>query len=105
MQYKTMIYELLKQRPLIHEQLRQDRKLLATMEHYAKDLKTCHQAWKELLVPLRPGSAPSQIASEALEIALKEVQDRLPAESSQDEGEALFLDAAMLFLQRHSPHG
>ena len=101
MQYKTIILELLKDRTELHEQLRKERKLLATMERYAKELKTSHQAWEELLSGLRPGSDPNQIASEALEIALKELEDRLPSASPLSDQEAQFLDAAMLFLRRH----
>jgi uncharacterized protein YfaS (alpha-2-macroglobulin family) len=103
MQYKTMILELLQQRPQMHEQLRKDRKLLPAMELYARELKRNHEAWKDLLTQLRPGSHPSQIASEALEIALKELEDRLPSASPQNEDEPLFLDAAMLFLCRRTP--
>jgi hypothetical protein len=105
MQYKTIILELLKQRPQMYEQLRKERKLLATMERFAKELKASHLAWKELLSPLRPGSDESQIASEALEMALKEIQDHLPSESPQDGSETLFLDAAMLFIRRPTPRG
>ena len=103
MQYKTIIHELLLQRPQTHEQLRKERKLLTTLEIYAKELKTCHEGWKELLSQMKPGSDPSQISSEALEIAVKELEDRLPSESQQNESEALFLDAAMLFLSRRTP--
>jgi len=102
MQYITIVSQLLEQRPEIHEQLRKNRKLLSTIELYAKELKTSHEAWKELLTGLRPGSDPSQIASEAREIALKELEDRLPPESPNSEREAVFLDAAMLFLRRHN---
>jgi hypothetical protein len=104
MNYKSIILELLHQRPQIHQQLRKNRKLLTTMERYATELKTGHEAWKDLLVDLRPGSHPSQIASEALEIALKEVEDRLPAASQSDQ-ETLFLDAAMLFIRRPTSRG
>jgi len=100
MQYKTMILEILKQRPKMHDRLRKERKLLPTMERYAKELKAGHEAWKELLTPLRPGSDPAQIAAEALEIALKELQDRLPSASPRDGSETQFLDAAMLFTRR-----
>ncbi len=102
MHYKTIVHELLQQRPEMRDQLRKSRKLLPTLEMYAHELKTSHEAWTELLSPLRPGSDRSQIASEALEMALKEMEDRLPSASSQDGDKALFLDAAMLFLRRHS---
>jgi hypothetical protein len=103
MHYKTIIYELLQQRPHMHEELRKDRKLLTTLEIYARELKTSHEGWKDLLTQMRPGSDPSQVSSEALEIAVKELEDRLPSESQQNESEGLFLDAAMLFLSRRTP--
>jgi hypothetical protein len=105
MQYKTMILELLRDRPQMHEQLRKERKLLSTMERYAKELKASHQAWKEMLTQMRPGSSPIQLASEALEIALKELEDRLPSESPWDESPTQFLDAAMLFVRPRTPRG
>ena len=104
MQYKTIVYELLQQRHQMHEQLRKERKLLATMELHAMVLKTSHEAWKEVLSQAKPGSDPSQIASEALEMALRELEDRLPAESLQED-ETLSLNAAMAFIRRHTPQG
>jgi hypothetical protein len=103
MQYKTMILELLRDRPQMHEQLRKERKLLSTMERYARELKASHRAWKEMLTQMRPGSSPIQLASEALEIALKELEDRLPSESPWDESPTQFLDAAMLFVRNRTP--
>lgn len=103
MQYKTIIFELLQQRPQMHEQLRKERKLLTTLEFYALQLKESHEGWKEQLLQARPGSDPSQIASEALEIALKELKDRLPSESPPDEKEVLTLDPAMAFIRRPMP--
>ncbi|MGB7734798.1 MAG: hypothetical protein WBL72_13940 [Thermoguttaceae bacterium] len=102
MQYKTIIHELLQQRPAMHEQLRKERKLLPMMEKYAHELKTSHEAWQEMLLGLRPGSNRTQIASEAFELALKEMEDRLPSASSQDGNQPQFLDAAMLFLRRRT---
>jgi hypothetical protein len=103
MQYKTMICELLRQRPQMHNQLRKERKLLPAMEFHARELKASHEAWMELLSQLRPGSDQSQISSEALEIALQEAEDRLPADSLPDNSDPLSLDAAMTFLRRHTP--
>ncbi|HZU35182.1 MAG TPA: hypothetical protein VFA18_04715 [Gemmataceae bacterium] len=103
MHYKTIICELLNQRPQMCERLRKERKLLTTLEEYARELRTSHLGWTHLLAPLRPGSNPVQIASEALELAVKELEDRLPSESQPNENEALFLDAAMLFLRRRTP--
>jgi hypothetical protein len=103
MHYKTIIFELLQQRPQMHDQLLKERQLLPTLELYAKELKDGHEAWKEMLSQLRPGSDRSQLSSEALEIALKELEGRLPSESPPDDSETHFLDAAMLFIRRHTP--
>jgi hypothetical protein len=102
MQYKTIILELLQQRPQMHEQLRKERKLLTTLELYAKELKESHETWKEVLYQAKPNSDHSQIAGEALEMALKQLEDRLPSESQSNEDEALSLDEAMAFLRRHT---
>jgi hypothetical protein len=106
MYYKTIVLELLQQRPEIHDQLRKQRKLLLTMEQYARELRTSHQAWTKLLSQMRPGSDRSQLSSEALEMALKELEDRLPFASAPEESDRQFLDAAMLFLRKHrTPRG
>jgi len=103
MQYKTIVLEMLQQRTELHEQLRKQRKLLTTMENYAKKLKASHEAWKETLVQSRPGSDTSQISSEALELALRDLEDRLPSELPSVEDEPLSLDAAMAFIRKASP--
>ncbi len=105
MQYKTIILELLQQRPEMHEKLRRERKLLPTMEIYAKELKTSHEAWKEQLSQAKPDSDPSQIASEAMEMALKEMEDRLPPELPTDGHETFSLDQAMAFVRSPSSRG
>jgi hypothetical protein len=106
MQYKTIILELLQQRPQMHEQLRKERKLLTTLETFARELKTRHEAWKEDLSELRPGSDPSQVAAEAMELALKElVEDRLPPESPADETETFSLDEAIAFIRSPTSRG
>jgi len=102
MQYKTIVLQLLEDRPEIHEQLRSSRQLLPMMEHLATELKTRHESWKDHLSQTRPNSDPSQIASEAMEIALQELVDRLPSGSPQSEDD-LSLDSAMAFLRVHTP--
>jgi len=104
MQYKTIVLELLKERTEFHEQLRLTRKLLPALETYAQELKTSHEAWKEVLTQARPDSDPSQIASEALEMALKDLEDRLPS-GSPDDNQPLSLDGAMAFIRRHTSRG
>ena len=54
MQYQTIIHEFLQQRPEMRAQLRKNRQLLPTLERFAKELKTSHEAWKEMISQLRP---------------------------------------------------
>ena len=105
MQYKTIIYELMQQRPQMQERLRKERKLLTTLEIYARELKQSHEDWKVVLASANPGSDPNQIASEALEMALKELEDRLPTESPQDDQEAISLDQAMAYILGRTSRG
>ena len=102
MHYKTIILEMLEQRPKMREELRQSRKLLPTLEFYASELRDSHDDWKDRLLEARPDSDPSQISSQAMELALKELEDRLPSESNQDESETLSLDQAMAHISRHT---
>lgn len=102
MQYKTIILEMLQQRTELHEQLRSTRQLLPTVEAWAKELKDRHEAWKDTLFQARPSSELNQIASEALEMALSEVETRLPFELPLIEIEAHSLDQAMAFVKSHS---
>lgn len=105
MQYKTIVLHLLEQQPEMYDQLRRQRKVLPTLEHYARELRSLHLAWKETLTQAVPGSDPGQIASEALERALKDLEDRLPSGTPQDGQEALSLDQAMAFIRRHTSRG
>jgi hypothetical protein len=100
MTYKTICMELLEQHPEMYDQLRKSRALLPTLNRLASYLKARHQAWKQELQATRPGSG-SQIADEAMELAVKELEDHLSADS---EGEAMaFLDAAMPCLRLTPP--
>ncbi|HEV3446704.1 MAG TPA: hypothetical protein VG099_18825 [Gemmataceae bacterium] len=105
MQYKTIVLHLLEQHPGIYDPLRRQRQVLPAMEHYARELRNLHLAWKETLTQERPDSDPSQIASEALELALKDLEERLLSGSPRDGQEALSLDQAMAFIRRHTPRG
>ena len=103
MQYKTICLHMIQERPQMYDQLLSKRILLPTLERYAIQLRTSHQTWKELLSQAEPGSSESQIASEAMEIALKELEDSLPPASPPDEDETLSLDGAMAFIRLHTP--
>jgi len=74
MHYKTIVLELLRERTELHEQLRQTHQLLPTLETLAAKLQTSHDTWRAMLAQAEPESDPSQIASEALEMALVTLQ-------------------------------
>src|SRR5262249_27503598 len=103
MQYKTIVLELLQQRTELHEQLRKERKLLETVELMAVELKASHELLMAQLQEARPGSDPQQISSEAFEMALSYLEDRLPPVSPMDDHEELSLNGAMAYLRNHSP--
>jgi hypothetical protein len=101
MQYKTIVLELLEQRPETYEHLRSQRMLLSAVDRFSQELKTRHESWIEELYLAKPQSEASQISSEALEIALQELERHLsgePAESGEPS-----LEGAMAFLRRHMP--
>jgi len=100
MNYKTICLGLLEQRPEIYEPLRKRRTLLPTLNRLASELKARHQAWTQELQATRPGS-DSQIASEAMELVVQELEDRLSADSEQEAMD--FLDAAMAWLRPTPP--
>ena len=102
-QYKTMCLQMIQDRPAMYDQLLRSRTLLPTLDQYAMQLRTSHLEWKELLSQARPGSSESQTASEALEIARKEVADSMPPAYPADEDETFSLDAAMTYLRHHTP--
>ena len=103
MMYKTITLEMLQDCPRFYEQLRSSKRLLPAMDAYAIELKASHEEWKAQLSQARPNSDPGQIASEALEMAVEELRERLPSGLPETEADPLSLDAAMTFLRRHSP--
>ena len=105
MQYKTIVLQLLEQNPEIRDQLKRQRQILPTLERFAQELKTRHEAWKDQLSQAMPGSDENQIASEALELALKELEDRLPSGSPRGDQEPLSLEGAMASIRRHTQRG
>ena len=102
MQYKTIALELIRENPALYEHLRWSKRLLPSMDAYAIDLRESHEDWKNRLSQARPDSDPRQIASEALEIAIQQLRDRLPSDSPATEADLLSLDAAMSFIRKAS---
>ncbi len=102
MHYKTIVLGLLIQRPRLHVQLKKERKLLSTLEQYAKDFKASHEAWQAQLSQAKPSSDPAQIASEALELALQDLEDCLRSEFPED-SEPQSLEVSTTFHRRPTP--
>ena len=102
MNYKTITLGLIQEQPDLYERLRSSKRLLPAMDAYAIELKASHEDWKDRLSQARPGSDPSQVSSEAMELAIEQMQSRLSCASPATETGPLSLDAAMNFL-RHSP--
>jgi hypothetical protein len=98
MQYVTLTLQLIRMYPEIHNQLKRERAMLPTVNRLARELKTRHEELKTLLAQTRPGSE-LQISSEALEIALRELEERLSAGSRAEEAGPLSLDAAIAFFR------
>ena len=101
--YKTIVLELLQQYPEIHEQLRRNRTLLATLNLYASQLKASHETWTDRLSQAKPGSCENQLASEALELALRELEDCLASGLPPNGSGPASLDGAMAFIRGHKP--
>jgi hypothetical protein len=103
MQYKTIMLELLRQSPALHQELRTRKQLLPALNRYASELKDRHTYWMSRLSQERPESAPEQITSEAMEIAVQEMRDALPDDLPPNSPlpEPFSLDAAMASL--HPP--
>lgn len=99
MQYKTIILQLLRQRPKLHGQLCREQRLLTVVDNLAGELKTRHESWKENLTQAQPAIDPSQVASAAMEIALQETESRLQLACPPNDQEPLSLDAAIAFIR------
>lgn len=102
MLYKTITQYLLESRPQLHEALRKERKLLTALETYARELKDSHESWMGILQQEAPERTREQVSTEAFELALNELADRLPPESPPADQEELSLDQAMAFIRNPS---
>lgn len=103
MTYQTMILELMMQRPRTLKELRSNRVLFPAIELYAKQLRQIHQSWKRHLFQNSLECCEEQIASEALEFALMEVQELFPTEPSDEVGIPFSLASLMAFLRAQTP--
>jgi hypothetical protein len=103
--YKTIVLALLQQHPETYDLLRRNRTLLSALDLWASRLKTGHEAWKERLSRERPSTEENQIASEALEIALSELEDSLTSTFPPNRSGPLSLEGAMAFLRAFKSSG
>jgi hypothetical protein len=78
MLYKTIAMQLLESSPS-YQHLCQHHLALPTMERLAQELAVSHEIHKTALTKARPGSSPSQISSEAMELALADLEASLTA--------------------------
>lgn len=102
MLYKTIVLELLQERKELHEQLRQSRMLLPTVNRYADELKSSHESWKERLTQENPDRDLLQIASQAMELAIQDLKDCLPPVSPPEGDRTVAPDELMAFLKTHT---
>lgn len=101
--YKTIVLRFLEDRPELHDRLRKNRQLLQAVNRLAEQLKASHEVWKDFLSQTNPAESEYQTASEALELAIKELADNLSSGAQPDGGQSLSLDEAMAFVRSHLP--
>lgn len=89
MSYKTITLELLQEQPELYEQYRSTKRLLPAMDAHAIELRASHRAAIEAIARRSPESDPSQVASEALELAIRDLRERLLSASPKDEAAPL----------------
>lgn len=102
MQYKTIALELLERHPELHHRLRASRILLQTVELSARELKASHEAWKERLSRASPTRSEGQVASESLELALRELEELLAQIFPVEGTEPPSLSAAIAYVRGRS---
>ena len=103
MQYKTIVMELLEQNPELHNHLKQNRKLLETIDTMALELKLRREQTIAELAEQQPDVEYSVICSQATEIAIAELQQRLAPTSDHETDEAMSLEQIMASVMQHSP--
>ena len=102
MQYKTICLQMIQDHPEMYDRLLSQRSLLSTLDRLSSELRTSHQTWKGLLAQAKPGGSDSQIASEALELALQQLASSF-ASPPTDEDEPFPLEDAMVFIRHTQP--
>ena len=106
MHYKTIVHELPNQDPTLDEELRAERARLQAPDRSSTGLKAGHDFWTEQIARVRPHTAPDQMASVALEMAIEQLRNRLSAESQTSWilVQPLSLEGARASIRRRTPH-
>ena len=66
-------------------------------------MKASHETWTDRLSQAKLRSCENQLASEALELALRELEDCLASGLPPNESGPPSLDGAMAFIRGHKP--
>ena len=103
MRYKTIVLELIRLRPNLHDRLASSGRLTSTMEELTVQLRDNHLELTEQLREARPGSAEVQLRTEAMEIAVSDLEQILPDESPENDEAVFSLDEAMAYVRKHTP--
>ncbi|MEZ6104462.1 MAG: hypothetical protein R3E01_36455 [Pirellulaceae bacterium] len=103
MHYKTIVLELIEQRPRWHEQLKSSNSLLSTINQLAITLRNRHLDLLDQAEATPLQMSPIQHSSEALEKAIAELLEHFPREQEAAASDTLDMDALIAFLKRHTP--
>lgn len=79
MQYKTIILELIQQNEPLHDRLRSQRNLLATVDRLAAQLKADHETYLNEMTMQEPAASRPAVSQQAFEMAIKEAEEQLMA--------------------------
>ena len=101
--YQTLVLNLIREFPLVHYPLKEQKILKETMEKEARNLEARHQALRDHLSRTKPEIDQMQLGSAALELALEEFQTRLASGLQPEDQETLSLDAAIAYLRKVTP--
>lgn len=97
MHYVTIVLELIEQHPRLYEKLKSEKRLLATAQQLAAQLKSDSAEWVSRLRRMSPALDEIQRTSQALEISVAELRALL-TRIETDETNPPSLDAVMTSL-------
>lgn len=89
MQYKTIVLELLQQRPLACERLKKQRMMLEAVETFSSILKLNHEAIIQEMLEADSAANLVQVTQAAFEIAVNHLEEVLPSDSDQEGDDSL----------------